>query len=134
MIVGKTYSFDAAHFIPGHEKCGEVHGHTWTLKVELGGTIDPTTHMLLDFNTLNQIVRENILQPFDHKCINEVVPEGFFPTAETLCVLFLEILQPFILYYPNIHFLTIGLREGEGGWAETTMDFEEDREVENGPR
>ena len=36
MIIGKTFTFEAAHWLPGHTgKCNALHGHTWTVEVEL---------------------------------------------------------------------------------------------------
>ena len=36
MIIGKTFTFEAAHWLPHHPgKCWKLHGHTWTVEVEL---------------------------------------------------------------------------------------------------
>lgn len=50
-------SFDSAHFLSGYEgKCANIHGHRWTVEVEVGNeTLDTegnTRGMVVDFSTL----------------------------------------------------------------------------------
>ena len=130
MLISKDYIFDASHFIPGHSKCGVMHGHTWKLSISLSGVVDPDTHMVMDFHLLNDIVRTHIVDIFDHKCINYEVPSDFYPTAETLVEYFSYSLHEFFLPFKNIDGFYIKLQEGEGGWAETFTDLIDLREEE----
>lgn len=54
-------TFDAAHFIRGHPKCGETHGHTYHLTVKFPGNIE----VFVDFKELEGYVKKAI-EPFDH--------------------------------------------------------------------
>lgn len=65
MKVWKKLQFDAAHRLMGHEKCGRLHGHTWTVEVEIDGPIDAETGMVLDFGE----IKKRIMEKFDHKTI-----------------------------------------------------------------
>lgn len=77
--------FDSAHYTEGiTDKCTNIHGHTFTLNVEIeGGEIDKETGMVLDFGILKNTVRE-ILEEWDHKFLvpksktKEVKTEGPF--------------------------------------------------------
>ena len=37
MRLGITEYIDCAHFLPGHPKCGQVHGHTYKVEVVIEG-------------------------------------------------------------------------------------------------
>ena len=78
--------FAAAHFLPGHPKCGGMHGHTWTVEVWLEGDVDPKTGMVVDFGDAKRVI-----DTCDHVTLNDVLPEEFQPpTAENLVKYFLE--------------------------------------------
>ena len=37
ITITRHFSFDAAHYLPGHEgKCQNLHGHTYKLEVTIG--------------------------------------------------------------------------------------------------
>lgn len=82
MKVGKTFTFEAAHFLPGHPKCGQMHGHSYKVEVTLEGPMDLKTNMVVDFGELSAKVAP-FLEAWDHKVLNEVI--GASPTAEHLC-------------------------------------------------
>lgn len=68
-------SFDSAHFLSGYEgKCKNIHGHRWTIKVEIyGETLQENGScrgMLLDFGELKKELKE-IADYFDHSLIIE---------------------------------------------------------------
>lgn len=109
MIIGKTFTFESAHCLPGHEKCGQVHGHTYTLTVEVIGDPDPETGMVVDFHALSDRVKA-VTSKLDHKYLNDVVT--VLPTCEELAELILDLLE---LDVPGLHSVT--LQEGEGGYA-----------------
>ena len=66
------------------------HGHTFQLIVEVGGAVQDTTGMLMDYVELAKIVQEQIIQPLDHKnlCIEVDFLQGVNPTSENLCAAF----------------------------------------------
>ena len=66
------------------------HGHTFQLIVEVGGTVQDTTGMLMDYVALATMVQEQIIQPLDHKnlCIEVDFLQGVNPTSENLCAAF----------------------------------------------
>ena len=118
ILCGKRFTFESAHYIKDHPTCGQLHGHTWTLDVEITGQIDPETGMLIDFKELGRMVKK-VTDLLDHKTINMIV--GFAPvTAETLVH---WIWQQIRLQFPielfnRIDLLACKLQEGPGGWAQ----------------
>lgn len=58
-------TFSSAHLIPGHEKCGRIHGHTYAVSVYLKG--EPgEDYMLEDFGRLKSTMRD-IISELDHR-------------------------------------------------------------------
>jgi 6-pyruvoyltetrahydropterin/6-carboxytetrahydropterin synthase len=79
--------FDAAHHIPGHDKCGRVHGHTYHIEMEFT-TIPPNTEpeeyesgIAIDFGKLKDIIQEYLLTYYDHNDLNTLLQLPV-PTAE----------------------------------------------------
>jgi len=64
-------TFDAAHYTPGGGKCEDLHGHTFTVDVEVEGELGEDG-MIMDFRELRKIV-EGVLSSWDHALI---LPEG----------------------------------------------------------
>ncbi len=59
--------FSASHFIPGHEKCGRLHGHSYTLHLVLyGETADDG--MVMDFVDLKKALKK-IVDELDHRVL-----------------------------------------------------------------
>ncbi len=72
--ISKDFSFSAAHAIRGHTRgCQNLHGHNYRVRIELGAQVLDELGMVLDFSDLKAMAAE-ILNPFDHHVINEVVP------------------------------------------------------------
>lgn len=89
--VAKHFTFDAAHRLDAYDgPCADLHGHTYRLEVEIKGLPDERG-LVIDFNEIKSIVEGVILQKFDHRYLNELVP--FNTTAENLVVHFYEQLQ-----------------------------------------
>lgn len=69
-------SFDSAHFLAGYQgKCGNIHGHRWTVKVIAKGealeqTQTQTRGMLMDFSQLKDALQE-MGNSLDHVLILE---------------------------------------------------------------
>ncbi len=60
-------TFDYAHMIPGHPKCGRLHGHTSTVRVDVTGAIGEYD-MVLDFAVLKRTLLE-VLDGLDHRIL-----------------------------------------------------------------
>lgn len=69
-------------------KCNNpnFHGHNYELFVKLIGEPDPETGYVYDMKKLSEIIREEITEKFDHRNLNQDVPEfiGLNPTAENI--------------------------------------------------
>jgi len=113
MRIGKTFTFDAAHFIEGHPKCGQMHGHTWKLKVILEGEPDKSG-FIIDFHDFKKIVNSVIIQEVDHKCLNDVF--DFTPTSENIVRWIWQKLEPVFTAY-NIKLKEIKLYESPDSWV-----------------
>src|SRR5438105_943149 len=64
------------------------HGHNYVAEVTVTGQMDPATGMIAHLGELDQFVAREVLEPFDHKNLNEDIP-GFrerVPTTENLCM------------------------------------------------
>ena len=59
--------FSASHFIPGHSKCGRLHGHSYILHLVLCGE-KGEKGMIMDFVDLKKCLRE-IVNELDHKIL-----------------------------------------------------------------
>jgi 6-pyruvoyltetrahydropterin/6-carboxytetrahydropterin synthase len=65
--ISKEFTFCAAHTIPGHPKCGRLHGHNYKVIVTLvANQVEAHTGMLLDYAELSRIV-DAIIDPLDHR-------------------------------------------------------------------
>lgn len=80
-----TTSFDAAHRLRDYpDKCGRVHGHTWTVTITVRGQELDANGMLIDFGILKKIARE-VVEDFDHYYLNDLpVFAAQNPTAENI--------------------------------------------------
>ena len=84
MKVRRRFDFEAAHDLPEHPgKCRDLHGHSYTLVVTVDRTIDPESGLAIDFGDLKRIVNGEIIEPIDHRYINDLIDN---PTAENMAV------------------------------------------------
>ena len=71
-------------------KCNNpnYHGHNYDLEVMVTGEIDPESGYLIDMKDLSDLIKKEVLEPFDHKNLNLDVKEFFQlnPTAENIAV------------------------------------------------
>jgi 6-pyruvoyltetrahydropterin/6-carboxytetrahydropterin synthase len=78
-------------------KCNNknYHGHNYDLFVKVTGTPDPGTGYVYDMKVLSNIIKENILNKFDHKNLNLDTDEfqHLNPTAENIAVVIWNILR-----------------------------------------
>ena len=81
--VTKEFTFDMAHALFGYDgPCKNIHGHTYRLLVTIRGKVlnepnHPKDGMLLDFGWLKKIVKEQIINQYDHALLlNENLPSN----------------------------------------------------------
>jgi 6-pyruvoyltetrahydropterin/6-carboxytetrahydropterin synthase len=101
--------FNAAHrlFVPAWDdlknkevfgKCSNpnFHGHNYELEVRVAGVPDPQTGYVIDLKILSDIIREYVLEIFDHKNLNldTVYFRNLNPTAENIVKVIYDILRP----------------------------------------
>ena len=95
--------------------CGE-HGHNYELEVAVEGTPDPATGMVIDLKTLDQVMRQAVVEAVDHRHLNRDVPwlEGVLPTAENLALAFWDRLEAAL---PDVRLRRVRLVESENNSA-----------------
>ncbi len=108
MKLGVTDHIDCAHFLPGHPKCGQLHGHTYKIEIVIEGEKSPGG-MVLDFDQMKADLRA-VLAEYDHRALNEFLE---YPSVENIC----EILRSKLEKRFQFTF-TLRVWEGEGKWAE----------------
>ncbi|MFM9988628.1 6-pyruvoyl trahydropterin synthase family protein [Flavobacterium sp.] len=79
--ITKQFSFETGHALYGYDgKCKNVHGHSYKLSVTvIGIPISDRNNvkfgMVIDFSDLKKIVKEDIVDVFDHATVfNETTP------------------------------------------------------------
>jgi 6-pyruvoyltetrahydropterin/6-carboxytetrahydropterin synthase len=107
MRLGVTEHIDCAHTLPGHQKCGQLHGHTYRIELVIEG--QNQTGMVVDFADLRAGLRE-VLQDYDHRNWNDFLD---FPSVENICELLSSRLKS-RLRFPFV----LRVWEGNGKWAE----------------
>ena len=78
-------------------KCNNpnFHGHNYELVVKVTGEINPDTGYVIDMKILSGIIKENVLNKFDHKNLNLDTKEfkELNPTAENIAYVIWNILR-----------------------------------------
>jgi 6-pyruvoyltetrahydropterin/6-carboxytetrahydropterin synthase len=71
------------------------HGHNYDLIVKVVGEVDPVTGYVFDMKLLNDIIKDEIIERFDHKNLNldTVEFKTLNPTAENIARVIYEILR-----------------------------------------
>ncbi|HCQ12024.1 6-carboxytetrahydropterin synthase [Flavobacterium sp.] len=138
--ITKQFSFETGHALYGYDgKCKNVHGHSYKLSVTVIGT--PITDnsnvkfgMVIDFTDLKKIVREEIVDIFDHATVfnkntphvelaqelknrgHHVILVDYQPTSENMVIDFAKKIQDRL---PNdIELHSLKLQETESSFAE----------------
>jgi len=63
-LIIREIAFEAAHYLPGHDKCSRLHGHTYIIRnLVIEG--EPVGGMLVDFNEIKSLIEDT----FDHTVI-----------------------------------------------------------------
>ena len=93
------------------------HGHNYDLIVKVTGEIDSQTGFVIDTKILKKIIREHIIDKFDHRNLNLDVEEfrTLNPTAENIAVVSWRLLRKEI---PSSLELNVLLYETERNFVE----------------
>src|SRR5215813_3098146 len=99
--LGRRYRFAASHRLHSDElsenenwrvygKCNNPfgHGHNYLVELRVSGDVNPATGMIANLADLDAFVKREVLEPFDHKSLNEEVAafRRIVPTTENLCM------------------------------------------------
>jgi 6-pyruvoyltetrahydropterin/6-carboxytetrahydropterin synthase len=78
-------------------KCNNrnFHGHNYDLIVQLKGEIDPYTGYVFDMKILSDLIKDHVINKFDHKNLNLDTDEfkDLNPSAENIAVVIWNILR-----------------------------------------
>lgn len=135
----KLFPFEMAHALYGYDgPCKNIHGHSYRLEVTLiGEPIDNPSAakngMVIDFSDLKKIVKEHIVDVFDHALVlngnsphrdipdleatfEKVIFVNYQPTCENLLADFMKRIRPLIPDYVQLK--VIRLHETATSYAE----------------
>ena len=108
MKVCRRVNFNAAHRLYRKDwsdekndavfgKCNNpnFHGHNYVMEVWIEGDIDPETGYVIDLKILKDIIKEEIVERFDHRNLNLDCPEfeNLIPTAENIILVSWNLLR-----------------------------------------
>ncbi|HTU35633.1 MAG TPA: 6-carboxytetrahydropterin synthase [Candidatus Acidoferrum sp.] len=97
--LGRRYTFAASHRLHNakwsaeenrqlYGKCNSPygHGHNYVLEIAFTGPVAPETGMIANLGDLDPFVQREVIEPFDHKYLNEQIPafRDVVPTTENL--------------------------------------------------
>ncbi len=90
------------------------HGHNYVLEVTMDGQPDPVTGMVYDLKRLKEVIRREVIDPFDHRFLNYEVPpfDRVVPTPENIAIEVWRRLAP-QLASPSTRLYSIRLYETE---------------------
>jgi 6-pyruvoyltetrahydropterin/6-carboxytetrahydropterin synthase len=138
--ITKQFSFETGHALYGYDgKCKNVHGHSYRLDVTVIGTpISDSTNvkfgMVIDFSDLKKIVKEEIVDVFDHATVfnkntphvelakelkdrdHNVLLVNYQPTSEMMVIDFAEKIKRRLT--KNIKLHSLKLQETATSFAE----------------
>ncbi len=110
IALGRRYHFAASHRLHSAKlseeennrvfgKCNNPygHGHNYTLEVRFSGSVNPATGMIANLGELDAFVSERVIEPFDHRSLQDEVPafRHAVPTTENLCMEIFQRLKTF---------------------------------------
>ncbi len=138
--ITKQFSFETGHALYGYDgKCKNVHGHSYKLSVTVfGKPISDTNNvkygMVIDFSDLKKIVKEEIVNVFDHATVfnkntphvelaKELADRGhnvllvdYQPTSEMMVIDFSKKIKKRLP--PHISLYSLKLQETDTSFAE----------------
>jgi 6-pyruvoyltetrahydropterin/6-carboxytetrahydropterin synthase len=138
--ITKQFSFETGHALYGYDgKCRNVHGHSYKLSVTVIGTPIADSDnvkfgMVIDFSDLKKIVKEEIVDVFDHATVfnkntphvelakelsdrgHSVLLADYQPTSEMMVIDFAEKIKKRLPDSINLH--SLRLQETASSFAE----------------
>lgn len=111
VAVYRREHFNAAHRLYNRDWTDEVnqdvfgkcslphfHGHNYELEIKVVGEVDERTGFVMDMKVLSDVVKEQVLEKFDHKNLNLDTIEfrNLNPTAENISIVIYNLLRPHI--------------------------------------
>jgi 6-pyruvoyltetrahydropterin/6-carboxytetrahydropterin synthase len=116
-LYNPNWSDDQNQAIFGKCNNPNYHGHNYELIVVVKGEIDPETGYVYDMKLLSDLIKEHVLNKFDHKNLNLDTDEfrHLNPSAENIAVVIWNILREKI---DQKFELTIRLYETERNYVE----------------
>lgn len=138
--ITKKFEFEAGHALFGYDgKCKNLHGHSYKLFVTvIGEPIHDTDNvkngMVIDFGDLKKIVKNEIIEIFDHAMVfnaksphlevaqelknkgHQIILVDYQPTSENLVIDFAQRIQQHLP--KNISLFSLRLQETESSYAE----------------
>src|SRR5690606_30189642 len=138
--ITKQFTFETGHALYGYDgKCRNVHGHSYKLSVTVIGTpITDASHvkygMVIDFSDLKKIVKEEIVDVFDHATVfnkntphvdlakelenrgHNVLLVDYQPTSEMMVIDFSKKITKRLPNHIKLH--SLRLQETETSFAE----------------
>ncbi|KSA12972.1 6-Pyruvoyl tetrahydrobiopterin synthase [Maribacter dokdonensis DSW-8] len=138
--ITKQFNFETGHALYGYDgKCRNVHGHSYKLSVTvIGSPITDTNHvklgMVIDFGDLKKIVKEDIVDIFDHATVfnkntphvelakeltdrgHNVILADYQPTSENMVIDFAAKIKSRLP--ENISLFSLKLQETDTSFAE----------------
>jgi len=79
-------------------KCNNpsFHGHNYELVVKVTGEPDPVTGYVIDLKVLSDLIKQEVIERFDHKNLNLDTKEfqDLNPTAENIAIVIYDLLRP----------------------------------------
>jgi 6-pyruvoyltetrahydropterin/6-carboxytetrahydropterin synthase len=100
VVFGRRYRIAASHRLHAEKlteeensrvfgKCNNSygHGHNYVVEIHVSGPVDPATGMIVNLTDLDKFVEREVIEPFDHKSLNEDIAtfRAAVPTTENLC-------------------------------------------------
>ena len=91
----EAYTADQNRAVYGKCNNPHGHGHNYVLQVTVAGLPDATGHVI-DVPRLEQTVASAVIEPFDHRYLNEEIPEfaELIPTVENIAMVIYNLLKP----------------------------------------
>ena len=111
VAVFRRETFNAAHRLNNPDwdeatnyrvfgKCNNphYHGHNYDLEVKVTGEPDTDTGFVMDLKVLSDLIRNQVVERFDHKNLNLDTQEfkNLNPTAENIAIVIYDLLRPHI--------------------------------------
>ena len=140
MLITKYIEVDMGHRVPNHKsKCRNLHGHRYKIVVGVDDKVVTTRGvsdegMVIDFSDLKKIVREEIVDLFDHATVfnqntphvelaeelknrgHHVILVNYQPTSENMVIDFAKKINDRLPSSIQLH--SLKLQETESSFAE----------------